>query len=182
MSLKGTITTTDYLPFEPTVRTFKELCNQKNVFGLYGLISLYSGLRIGDVLKLKFEDLETDLITLVETKTNKTRQITIHSDIKEALKNFDRSGFIFISQKGSIFTRQQINRKLKSLFNEFYPGLNISSHSLRKSFGRRVYNNDNQSERALMMLSEIFNHSSIATTRKYIGIRKEEISNIYLNL
>ena len=134
MSLKGTITTTDYLQFEPTVRAFKELSNKGNVFGLYGLISLYTGLRVGDVLKLKYEELEGDTIFLIEKKTNKKRQITIHSDIKEALNNFSGSGFIFISQKGSVFTRQQINRKLKALFSNENKGLNISSHSLRKSF------------------------------------------------
>jgi len=182
MSLKGTITTTDYLEFKPTVRKFKELVNNKDVFGLYGLISLYTGLRVGDILKLKYEDVQGDTIQLAEEKTNKKRFITINEEIKEALKYFDGNGFIFKSQKKTVFTRQQINRKLKKLFIEFSATHNISSHSLRKSFGRQVYNNDNQSERALMMLSEIFNHSSIATTRKYIGIRKEEISNVYLTL
>tara|TARA_R110002051_G_scaffold95783_2_gene165805 strand:- start:1493 stop:1696 length:204 start_codon:yes stop_codon:yes gene_type:complete len=58
----------------------------------------------------------------------------------------------------------------------------ISSHSLRKSFGRRVWENNGKSDEALTYLSEIFNHQSIAMTRKYLGIRADEIKDIYLNL
>ena len=58
----------------------------------------------------------------------------------------------------------------------------VSSHSLRKSFGRRVWSNDNESERSLIYLSELFNHSSSLTTRIYLGIRQEELNDIYLNL
>jgi hypothetical protein len=33
-----------------------------------------------------------------------------------------------------------------------------------------------------MYLSKIFNHTSIAVTREYLGIQAEEIKNIYMNL
>lgn len=59
---------------------------------------------------------------------------------------------------------------------------NISSHSLRKSFGRRVYENNNESEKSLIYLSELFNHTSLSVTRKYLGIRQEELNDIYMNL
>jgi len=58
----------------------------------------------------------------------------------------------------------------------------VSSHSLRKSFGRRVWENDGESERSLIYLSEIFNHSSIQMTRIYLGIRQEELNEVYLSL
>jgi site-specific recombinase XerD len=35
---------------------------------------------------------------------------------------------------------------------------------------------------ALIYLSEIFNHSSIAVTRRYLGIRQEQLKDIYMNL
>jgi integrase len=181
MSLKGTITTTDYVEFKPTLRTFKELIKRGNIFGLYGVVALHTGLRVGDILKITFEDLKKNEFTILEGKTKKRRTITVHSEIKEALKYFNGVGLVFISQKNSVFTVQQINRKLKKLLSNNI-GLNISSHSLRKSFGRQVYNNNNKTEDSLIMLNEIFNHSCMSITRKYIGIRKEEIANVYLNL
>jgi hypothetical protein len=50
---------------------------------------------------------------------------------------------------------------------------------LRKSFARRVYQNLNESENALVLLSNIFSHSSVAITRMYLAIWKETISNVY---
>jgi hypothetical protein len=32
---------------------------------------------------------------------------------------------------------------------------------------------------ALVMLSELFNHSNIAITKRYLGLRKEEIMQCY---
>jgi hypothetical protein len=45
-------------------------------------------------------------------------------------------------------------------------------------FGRRVWSNDDESERSPIYLSELFNHSSISTTRGYLGIRLEELDQI----
>lgn len=57
---------------------------------------------------------------------------------------------------------------------------NFSTHSLRKTFGRHVYERaDANGETALVMLSELFNHSNIAITKRYLGLRKEEIMGCY---
>ena len=46
---------------------------------------------------------------------------------------------------------------------------NASSHTLRKTFGRRIYENNGQSEHALILLSHIFGHRNIGVTLRYIG-------------
>ena len=63
-----------------------------------------------------------------------------------------------------------------------FKGDDISTHSLQKAFGRRVWENNNESEKALLYLSDSFNHTSIAITRNYLGLRKEELNDIYMNL
>ena len=53
-------------------------------------------------------------------------------------------------------------------------------NSLRKTFGGQVYNiNSENSELALVKLMELFNHSSIAITKRYLGLRQEEILETY---
>jgi integrase len=60
---------------------------------------------------------------------------------------------------------------------------NSSCHSLRKTFGRQVYNqNSENSELALVKLMELFNHSSVAITKRYLGLRQEEILQAYDSL
>lgn len=57
---------------------------------------------------------------------------------------------------------------------------NLSTHSLRKTFGRHIYECTNgNGEMALVMLSELFNHSNISITKRYLGLRKKEILRCY---
>ena len=71
---------------------------------------------------------------------------------------------------------------LKGAFEKLAKTNNISTHSLRKTFGRRVYENNNESERALMLLSEIYNHTNLKLTRTYLGLKQQEIDDVYLNM
>ena len=88
---------------------------------------------------------------------------------------------ILVSQKGTTFTIQAINRKLKDIKKQYKVKIkNFSCHSLRKTFGRQVYNmNSENSELALVKLMELFNHSSVAITKRYLGLRQEEILETY---
>ena len=153
--------------------------NESPSFGLLIVCGINLGLRIDDLLKLRFQDLREDNITITEGKTKKKRDLVINDNIKKALKYFESSykGFAFKSQKQTVYSTQHVNRLMKVHFKG-----KVSSHSLRKSFGRRVWCNDNESERSLIYLSELFNHSSSLTTRIYLGIRQEELNDIYLNL
>lgn len=52
--------------------------------------------------------------------------------------------------------------------------------ALRKTFGRQVYNMNNENaELALVKLMELFNHSSVVITKCYLGLRQEELLNTY---
>ena len=63
--------------------------------------------------------------------------------------------------------------------NDLFP-TRADCRSLRKTFGRQVYNmNSENSELALVKLMEQFNHSSIAITKRYLGLRQEEILETY---
>ena len=58
----------------------------------------------------------------------------------------------------------------------------FSSHSLRKTFGRRVWLNEckqGRGEQALELLKELFGHSNVLITKRYLGIREDEILALY---
>lgn len=180
------MTGSTYIDFNVATDTAKKLIRtgQNPNFGLLIICGINLGLRIDDLSKLTFDQLKKDEFKLIEGKTGKQRTLQVNDNIKEVLSYFKEDmtyqmgGKAFTSQKGSIYSSQHVNRLLK----KYFKGDDISSHSLRKSFGRRVWKNNGKSDEALLYLSEIFNHSSIGLTRKYLGIRAEEIKNIYLNL
>lgn len=177
----------DYIEFDRALNVSKELIKSdktKNI-GLYIAVSIYTGLRASDVLELKWEQLREDSLDITEKKTKKKTHIKLNDELKKIISKVDagKSGYAFISQKGSRFAIQSINRRLQTIFTkELKSKKKISSHSLRKTFGRRVWDKDNQSERALIHLSQCFNHTSTAVTRRYLGITQNEIDDIYLNL
>lgn len=169
---------------------------RKGMFRDYLLIIVgcHFGLRIGDLLILRWEDiLEKHELTIREKKTKKLRRITINPRVSEAVnlcykelsqkKDITPEGYLFANRWKGKLSVSYINRRLKFIFKEFnVEAQNASSHTLRKTFGRRVYEKDNKSERALIYLSDIFSHASISTTRLYIGITQEQIADLYLSL
>ncbi|MFI5142218.1 MAG: tyrosine-type recombinase/integrase [Bacteroidia bacterium] len=169
---------------------------QDKLYRDYLLITVgcYFGLRIGDLLSIRWVDvLGKEELVLTEQKTKKIRRITINPNVTTALnfcaqelklKNqFDENDFIFCNRWGGQLTISYINKRLKFIFKKYNVVVrNASSHTLRKTFGKRIYEADARSERALVYLSEIFSHSSISTTRKYIGITQEAIADMYMSL
>jgi integrase len=187
MSKKDSRTTCDFINFVEATEKGKELMksNKSELIGFYIIVAINTGLRVGDVKRLTFEDLRKGVLKFKEQKTKKFKELTINVHIQKAFENLstkDRDGDIFKSQKNVVISTQHLNVLLKDAFAYLLPTHCISSHSLRKTFGRRVYEKNNRSEDALNYLSELFNHSSISTTRKYLGIRQEELNNIYNNL
>lgn len=182
MAIKGSITTSDFIDYDKAMAKGRELMKGKNkTFGFYIIVAINTGLRIGDILNLNKKDFENGSIKFREEKTNKAKELKFNNKVLTAFTELNpRNEEVFTSQKGTLFTKQQINRKLKQHFQT--RNKNVSSHSLRKGFGRKVYENNNSSDRGLLVLSQIFNHSSVSVTRDYLCISKEEITDVYMNL
>ena len=183
MSLKDQITTANYINYDEAFNKAKKLMQVKSSrnFGFYIIVAINTGRRIGDILSMTKNDFENGYKDFREQKTKKVSRIDFNPKIMDAFKEITCIGQkVFTSTHNSTFSSQQINRKLKQAFP--HKRKNISSHSLRKSFGRRVYESNGECESTLVKLSQMFNHSSVAVTRDYLDITQEEIKDIYLNL
>ena len=152
-------------------------------------LGCFTGLRISDIFALRWEQiLSTEEFTIIEKKTGKKRVLRLNPQlqqhIQECYEQIQPIGLkapILVSQKGTVFTIQRINVILKEIKKKYRLKVkNFSCHSLRKTFGRQVYNmNSENSELALVKLMELFNHSSLAITKRYLGLRQEEILQTY---
>lgn len=155
------------------------------------LIGSHFGLRISDLLTLRWSDFEhTDELVLREGKTKKIRIIKINTRVQEAI-SFCRSHMVvtdpnhplFANRFGDAIGISYVNKRLKWIFSMYrVKTQNASSHTLRKTFGMRVYQMHGESDKALVFLSEVFGHATTATTRKYLGISRQEISDMYMQL
>lgn len=184
----------DFIPYDVAMRTANDLLwsGKQPQIGFYVAFAVNTGLRAGDILNIKHEDVcdlhAGDYLTVTEQKTKKIREIKMNDKVVEAYQSLldrvegrvNKKDFIFTSQKGTVFAVESLNRIFKELFKGIAP--NISTHSLRKSFGRHVYDQNKQSEHALVKLSEVFCHSNVQITRRYLGLTREEIGDIYMNL
>jgi len=190
MSLKYSTTTADYLVWSDAMNLIRKLAKDGNYkMSLLVAIGCFTGLRISDILALRWKQiLGVPDFTIIEKKTGKRRTIRLNPELQrhivDCYNHIQPIGIespILVSQKGTTFSVQRINAILKELKSKYRLKINhFSCHSLRKTFGRQVYNmNSESSELALVKLMELFNHSSVAITKRYLGLRQEEILETY---
>lgn len=158
----------------------------------------FLGLRISDILSLRWKDLcGRDTLTLEEKKTGKSRQMKINARLREhallcrrTLNSPGDDEYVFCGRMyGGLtpMTRQRADQILKEAGRRYgiRSAKTFSTHSLRKTFGRRVYLQEcrrGRGEQALLLLQEVFGHASVRTTKRYLGIRQEEILSVYDSL
>ena len=190
MSLKYSNTTADYLEWSEAMNLIRRLTKDKNYkISLLIAIGCFTGLRISDILTLRLKQiLGVSEFTITERKTAKQRTIRLNKELQLHIKDcyehinpLSIAAPVLVSQKGTVFTVQRINVILKELKQRYRLKIkHFSCHSLRKTFGRQVYNmNSDNAELALIKLMELFNHSSVAITKRYLGLPKEEILETY---
>lgn len=191
MSIKNSYTTADYIEWNTAVNLVNRLFKDKEYrISLLIGCGIFFGLRISDLLQLTWDMvLDTTSFVITEKKTKKRREVKINSsfqkhiqDCFQALNITNKDEKLFLSARGRVYSIQRVNVILKEIKQKY--GLktvkNISSHSLRKTFGRHIYEKaDTNGEMALALLSELFNHSNISITKRYLGIRQEEILECY---
>jgi integrase len=189
MALKGQKTKSDFMEWDKMQTLILKLERDKNYkFALLISCGCYLGLRISDLRLLRWSDiLNKEYYVLIEKKTKKERRVTINPELKEIVQRIynktlpDCEQYIFVNRFGvKPISIQHVNTKLKEILSHYGIRGQFSSHSFRKTLGRRIWSNNDFSEQSLIMLSQLFNHASVKTTKIYLGISEKEISNLYL--
>ena len=191
MSKLNSITTADYIPWDEMQRLVRSLYEDGNYrFSLLVGCGCYFGLRISDLLTLRWSMLMgKDSFVLTEKKTGKHRTVRVNAecrslirDCHEALHISDDSMHCFSwNSSDKVYSVQRINSIFKDIKAKYRVSAeHFSTHSMRKTFGRRVVEHSGHNpEMALIILSELFNHSSTSITRRYLGLRSDELLKVY---
>ena len=143
------------------------------------VLGINTGLRIGDLLSLKVEDIKNKShIIIKEQKTSKNKQFLINENLRRELDKYiegmSEHEYLFQSRIGQnkALSRFQAYRILSAAGRE--AGLErIACHSTRKTFGYHHY----KRYKDVALLQKLFNHSSPSITLDYIGITQDIIDN-----
>lgn len=152
------------------------------------MLGVSTGGRISELLGLRVSDVwqnnkpVSDLLfgkSIVKGK-EASRAVPVNVDGRnaiDALVNWHRDRYGDIDDKRALFpsrnrngnvalNRQTAHDMLKDAFMS--AGLNgkLATHSLRKSFAQRVYEQNGD----IYLLQELLGHRSVATTQKYLGV------------
>lgn len=192
MAQKGLLTTADPFIGNEFKRFISCLHNDGlYVWELYARLSFCTACRSSDVRVLKWKDILDDGTQITEKKTGKIRKIPFNKETQDKINELyrllekpDKDSYIFTGRhRNKPITIQRINQKLKE-FKKTY-SLNIehfSTHSFRKTFGRFVYDRPGDKSANLVMLNVILKHSSIEVTKRYIGLTKDEIDDVFSSI
>ena len=155
--------------------------------GLF-MLGVSTGGRISELLSLQIGDVYQNNKPVTDLLFDKSivkggevsRAVPVNSDGRSAIRNLihwhrarydntgpDRPLFPSRNKKGTVpMTRQTAHEILKKAFQA--AGLNgkLATHSLRKSFAQRVYEESGD----IYLVQELLGHRNISTTQQYIGV------------
>ena len=171
-------------------------CRNKMLF----LIGMNVGIRGSDLRTLKwsfFFDQKDDgtlefkrfytLQPMKQRKQKKFVKLYFNQTVQTAINNYvaeypieNLDDYLFFSRKGDEpITVQGLWGIIKGAAIEAGIKQNIGSHSLRKSFGFWCWHESEDKNKALVILQQLFNHSSTQITARYIGILDDEIEDMF---
>ncbi len=146
-------------------------------------IGVNLSLRIGDLLQLKYDDLDMTerSLKLTEAKTGKAKHIRLNTAalavIMRRRQEYPNDTWLFQVHsnraKDKPISRVSVGRAFSEVGDIL--GLTINTHSMRKSRGKALYDHQVPLEK----IAKVLNHSNTSSTLRYLGITREEILQTY---
>lgn len=158
-------------------------------------LGLNTALRISDLLSLRWKDVydfsKGDVrrhVRLLEQKTKKKSSIYMNECVRQALLAY-KSGlegnggflperYLFPGVKEEPISRVQAWRIIRKAAESCHISGVISPHSMRKTFGYHAW----KQGVSPALLTDVFNHSSFAITKRYLGIGQDDRDEVFRNV
>lgn len=139
------------------------------------------GLRISDVLQLRLSAIIRDggryRLDITEKKTKKKREFTVPIEIYSYIQDYVLENGINPAAKLFDISERTVQNHLQLVCG--YLGIeNVSTHSFRKFFASSIYINNGYN---IELVRVLLQHSSIATTQRYIGLQSRQVEDALRN-
>lgn len=132
------------------------------------------GLRISDILRLTPNCIKGNKLQIIEKKTNKLQYREINSNIILMIREYQINNNIKSNEKLINISEKAIQKQLRIICN-YLQLENVSTHSFRKLYATIQYEASNND---IYAVKELLNHSSLATTQRYIKVSQEKINKL----
>ena len=171
---------------------FKNLAGNAFLYPLF-LTGLYTGLRLGDICKLMWSqvNLKKCLIICRMSKTDKTIEIPIHAKLAEHLQKIERTSEYVFPEQAAMYDSNPSGVSYR--VNEFLSGIGIQTntvvsgrkrpaqkkdfHSLRHTFAFQ----SGMSGMPLPVIQSIVGHMSPTMTKRYTDHASQAEKQIHIN-
>ena len=148
------------------------------------LLALTTGMRIGDLIKLKWGDIELDAgrTHVKQGKGKKDRVIFIKADILSAMVDLaakmdrERSGLVFTTLQGDPVQAQYLRRMIGEKAKKAGISKRVHFHLLRHTYLTRLYGRTKD----LRLVQEVAGHADISTTQIYTHISGADVREAML--
>lgn len=146
------------------------------------IIGVNTGCRINTILESTPRDFAGGRVTVTEHKTGKRQQYKLSDDIYKVLKkyidtyNFTMNEFMFPKDRANrdAIDRSTAWRFIKKLADEAKIEYPIACHSLRKSYGRWIWDQTHD----LLLVQQLLQHSSAEETQRYICLEPHDVEKV----
>ena len=171
------------------IKSIKKLLSDQPRNRLLFILGINTGLRVQDLLNLKVGEIKQakvgDRVVLREKKTQKENVFMVNKDIKDAvddyLKTVDSKDehFLFKSRKGSNapLTTYAVTMYVQQWCDAINLPGNYGAHTLRKTW---CYHQRKTHGTSWEVIAKRLNHSSPSITRRYIGVKEEEVEEVLM--
>lgn len=140
---------------------------------LYIALALESnlGLRISDIKRLTIKSFKGGKLSITEKKTGKQQYRAVNPELVNLIQSYVIEKGIKPSAPIVTVTDTSIQKQLR-IVCKYLELENVSTHSFRKLYATLQYKKNNNN---IELVKELLNHSSIATTQRYIRVSQEAI-------
>lgn len=156
------------------------------------MVGISSALRISDILKLKVNHVWDGKkvkasIEINEMKTGKYKRFPITKNLTKAIREYvqeypskKQDDYLFTSRKGinKPISRQYAATVLNDACDMVGIKEKFSTHGMRKTWGYWAF----KKGISLDYICIALNHSSVAETKRYLGILQEDLDKLYLEV
>ena len=159
---------TRHLSFEEEDRLFAKLTGERDYLKPLVTVAIYAGPRRGELLKLRWSNVDfgLNLINFTETKTNRDRAVPMEPIVREALLELSQHS----GNAEYVFTNPDTGTRYADVKKSFSAACreagitNFTFHDLRHTFGTRLADAGVD----VVKIKELMGHASIVTTMRYI--------------